>query len=324
MENNISVKVVAHSINRVYTEMLSIEVEMPRSILAELNTHKILVRNSASSRAIPIKTMVENIETGKTRFTPLYIGKNKSGMSASEKLDDENVKNALDIISILEEYTLSCVEELDGEGVHKQIAGRYLEPFSMVKIVLSGTEWDNFFNLRIHKAAEPHFRDLAIKIYKAKRDSIPFVLYEDEWHLPYIHRHRTENGIEYSDSEGNLLTTEEAIRISLSCVAQTSYRKHDETLDKADDILGKLFNGDVVHASPAEHIATPMKTNSIVGCWEFEPKKWQQGVTHVTRDGYLWSAQLRGFIQYRQLIPNNVCERFTEEKFLEYTKDEII
>lgn len=332
MNNLTSAKVVQHTKHFLTnSSMITLELEMPRIVLAELNTHKILVRNCQSSRAVPIKSTVQQLLSG-NNFVPSYWGRKQSGMSASE----ENNKLVIvdDVVNTREETWLNAMREAikyaeayDQAEYHKQIAGRLLEPFMMVRVLLSGTEWDNFYNLRTHPTAEPHFRDLAVKIYNAVRESKPFTLNAGEWHLPYIEydRNLSDNKIVYLSREGKDLSLEEAINISLSCNAQTSYRKHDSSIEKANDIVDKLFGADSpVHASPAEHIATPMKrVDGYVYDWEFD-NNWEEGVTHMDRNGDLWSGQLKHFIQYRQLIPNHVCNDFTHEKFLEYTKEKII
>lgn len=340
MKNLISAKVVLHTKHfGTNKSMITLKLEMPRIILAELNTHKILVRNCQSSRAVPIKSAIQQLISG-NNFVPSYWGRKKSGMSASE--ENNELVSLGETITTREEiwYNAMCnaiefAEAYDEANYHKQVAGRLLEPFMMVRVLLSGTEWDNLFNLRTHSTAEPHFRDLAIKIYNAIRESDGIVLNHGEWHLPYIKYSRDCNGrIIYLSQNDKVLTLEDARNISLSCSAQTSYRKHDDSVDKADDIVGKLFGLDSpVHASPAEHIATPMERTTGVeilkfnGKYEYyyeDSKKWEDGITHIDRDGFFWSAQFKNFIQYRQLIPNHVCNDFTHEKFLEYTKDGII
>lgn len=325
MYNKITAKVLLKSVGpESNVAMITYELELPRIILAELNTHKILVRNSQSSRAVPLKSAIKKIDDGDI-FVPSYWGKNKSGMFATEPLLEDDIEMCKDEWYYLADVASASATVFDELKLHKQIAGRILEPFQMIKIVLSGTEWDNFFNLRIHPTAEPHFRDLAIKMYETNKETPIVKLTAEQWHLPYI----TYKDDGYYDSVGNKLDLEEARMVSLSCLAQTSYRKHDESLEKAEDIIGKLFNGDVVHASPAEHIAKPMlNPNGFIpfeGCLSLEnPREWEDGVTHIDRNGNKWSGQLKHWIQYRQLIPNNVCNEFTHEKFLEYTEDDII
>ncbi|MNN67170.1 hypothetical protein D3C81_1827900 [compost metagenome] len=37
-----------------------------------------------------------------------------------------------------------------------------------------------------------------------------------------------------------------------------------------------------------------------------KPNTWEEGITHMDRDGTLCSGNLKGFIQHRQLVPNHV------------------
>ncbi len=346
MSNLISAKVVLQS-KHSFTgkRMITFELEMPRIILAELNTHKILVRNCQSSRAVPIKSAIQQLLDG-NHFVPSYWGKKQAGMSASE---ENNARIQLDEhMSIPRErawkdamITMSSfARAFDEAGYHKQIAGRLLEPFMMVRVLLSGTEWDNLYNLRVHPTAEPHFRDLAIKMYQSSlaetlKETDTIELYPGEWHLPYINYDRNRKSeIVYLSKDGKVLTLDEAIHISLSCCAQTSYRKHDDSLEKAESIVSRLFGEDSpVHASPAEHLSSPSFRESAFTMTKsgheyvtmlMDPMKWEKGITHIDREGKFWSAQFKNWIQYRQLIPNHVCNNFTHEKFLEYTKDKII
>lgn len=326
---NTTVKVLKHSINRVGDQFLSIELETPRIILAELNTHKILVRNTQSSRAVPFSSVKEQLE--KNPFVPSFWSKKSSGMSSREECNESIVSETIDDFRYVDRNRwwneamkdmLYYADHFDKSGYHKQITGRLLEPFQMIRLVLSGTEWDNFFNLRIHETAEPHFRDLAIKIYLAKINSFPERLRHGEWHLPYINTRRDLNGrLLYLDDDNNEIDLETAKKISLSCVAQTSYRKQDKSEEKADDIIEKLFGTDVVHSSPSEHIGTPMEDFYYDEHQGFYKNFKEPGVTHMDNNECFWSGQLKGWIQYRQLIPNNVCTEFDTKKFLEYTKD---
>lgn len=328
---NITAKVIADSISPSGNRITTFEIEYPRFILAELNTHKMLEKNSSSSRAIPITKMIEQIETNGA--TPLYWGKAKSGMQAGEEV----VGNDLSIIQYLwdsaRSNAVASADVLSQMGLHKQTANRLLEPFQMMKTVITGTDWDNFFNLRIHPDAQPEFCMLAYKMYKAMQESKPVLLKEGEWHLPYVNIgcDDRDGGIYYyvynqdctgTETDGyqyeQRLTLEEAQRISASCCAQTSYRKSDDSLEKADKIFDMLIKADVLHASPFGHLATPIvSVNDTVN--EIyknltDDFTWELGVTHMRRGGILCSGNLTGWISYRHLIPNNTCYEFDFEE----------
>lgn len=340
-ETNITAKVICDSISVTGQRITTLEIEYPRFILAELNTHKMLEKNSSSSRAIPIGKMIEQIYKNTAR--PVYWGSKQAGMQAGAEIDmpSQTVVESQWTMALYD--AVHRVEEIADQGVHKQTANRLLEPFQMMKTVITGTDWDNFFNLRIHPDAQPEFCMLAYKMYQAMQESVPMQLKSGEWHLPYINTSRyavAEDGeswdinseIIYSTgnlSDGTLskpLTLEEAQRISASCCAQTSYRKHDESLERADSIFQMLVGADVLHASPFGHLATPVLPKKVVHCDMIpvavvydesvnmsNPETWQKGVTHMNRNGVLCSGNLTGWISYRHLLPNNTCYDFNFE-----------
>src|SRR5690348_3253191 len=90
----IEAKIVADSINPIGNRLTSFVVTYPRFILAEVNTHRMLSRNSASSRAIPVRKMIERIR--QQPAMPVYWGKNQKGMQAGEELSDESRQAAFE------------------------------------------------------------------------------------------------------------------------------------------------------------------------------------------------------------------------------------
>jgi len=327
-ETNIKAVVLQDSITAAGSRVVTIEAEYPRFILAELNTHSAIEKNSSSSRAIPIFNMIAQLEDNKA--VPVYWGKAKAGMQAGAELDKDNLSMAKDYWHSASRRAIRHAIRLSDIGLHKQTANRLLEPFQLMKTVLTATDLDNFFNLRIHPDAQPEILMLAYKMYKAIQASTPRLLKDDEWHLPYIHTDRDDKGgIMYLslDSVGKETGYQEytaysACQISASCCAQTSYRKNDDSLEKAVTIFDKLIGADVLHASPFGHLATPvLETQRIytetghldversVNCPE-APSTWQQGITHLRKDGQFGSGNLTGWVSYRHLLPDNTCWKF--------------
>lgn len=333
-DTNITAKVVCDSISESGIRITSLEVEAPRIILAEINTHNAISKNCSSTRAITLSKAIEQIETN--GFEPLYWGEKKSGMSADAELGLFEQTASLSQWYMAKLDMIDRVKELDRHKVHKQISGRLLEPFQMVKQVLTATDWDNFFNLRIHPTAQPEILMLAYKIYKAIEESKPTTLRHGEWHLPYVEisqdQYNIENTYYYtwfideSESETNgyqyeqVLTLEEAIKTSASCCAQVSYRNTDSSLEKADKIFDMLIKSDVLHASCFEHLATPIQNEIEIENSDYmtvgfinkvsDYRTWEHGITHMNRQGQLCSGNLRGFISYRHQLPNNTCWEF--------------
>lgn len=276
------------SINPNGVKLYTMELVYPRFILSEVNTHRMLSKNSASSRAIPIKKMVESLNA-----SPVHWGKNQPGMQAKEELTGAQLDLAKSIWLNSRDQAISNSIFMESLGVHKQIANRITEPWMMMKTVISGTEWDNLLWLRNHEDAQPEFHELAKKIQEVLSNPVwkLFELGENEWHVPYVSRKRDSNGVLRYYSNDLELTLEQAKKVSASCCAQVSYRALDESLGKAEMIYDKLITSQPIHASPIEHQATPVIT------W------WQEGVSHIDREGNQWSGNFRDWIQHRKLIP---------------------
>ena len=297
----ITAKILADSISPQGVRMTTMEIEYPRFILAELNTHRMLSKNSASSRAIPVKAMHEHIRANTA--TPVYWGINQPGMKAKEELTGSDKSWAGYLWAKARDMAIGFSQDMADLNLHKQITNRITEPWMIMKTVISGTEWANYFWLRDHPDAQPEIAELARKMHQAYEASTPVELQPGEWHLPYVNtaRHVDTNELHYFDADWDRITLKDAIFVSASCCAQVSYRRSDDSLEKARKIYAQLIESEPAHASPVEHQATPMDWESMC---RFDPETWEDGVTHVSANSDLWSGNLRGWIQHRKLIPN--------------------
>lgn len=298
--SGISAKIIADSVNSSGDRITSYELEYPRWILAEVDTHRMLSKNTASSRAMPVDSVLDQVENSPAM--PVEWGANNPGMVSRTLLDELKQKAAVGIWRAAARSASTFARVLGdkfGLNVHKQLVNRLTEGFTMSKTVITGTEYANFFNLRHHEDAQPEFYELAKCMQQARENSMPIKLFPGQWHLPYID---LVDGKYYAS--GVELDLETAQQVSASCCAQVSYRKLDDSVDKAVRVFEMLKLSDPEyknkHSSPVEHQATPMDDYTR----PFNADTWQPGVTHVRRDGSLWSGNLRGWVQYRQLIPN--------------------
>jgi thymidylate synthase ThyX len=297
----ITARIIADSVTyaRDGTRLTTFEIEYPRFILAELNTHKMLSKNSASSRAIPVEKLLEMIDTNPAM--PVHWGQNQPGMSAREELNGRNKEAAQATWREARKIMISTTRVLTDIGLHKQVANRLCEPWQRMKTVISGTEWANFFHLRDHADAQPEFKALAGCMRAAYTQNKPHVLQAGEWHLPYVDSSLDADGNTiYSTESDGVLLIEDALKVSAACCAQVSYRTMNDTLDKAQSIYSRLIESDPKHASPVEHQGKVMQVLNHVD----SDNLWEPGVTHMRRDGTLWSANFKGWIQARQLIAN--------------------
>ena len=255
-------------------------------------------------------------------------------MQAGDELVGEDLQYAQDVWESALKSAVGQAELLDECGVAKEVCNRLVEPFQLVKVVCTATDWDNFFNLRLHPDSDPNICMLAYKMYTAMQESKPIELKVGEWHLPYVDKYdipitySDQGGYEYGtgyhtfyyDSEvghtcEQVLTLEQAIKLSAASCASVSYRTEGMTLEKADKIFDMLIKAEVIHSSPFEHIATPIRDQSK------NVNGWDEGVTHMNRQGDLCSGNLRGFIQYRHLLPNNTAWEFDFKERMKLFED---
>lgn len=263
----VNAKVVADSQFRD-TRLITLEIELHRFILPEANTHKALSRNYQSSRAIPILKQLEQIANDPAM--PVFYGKDQAGMIAGEELEGRDLELVQMIILGMRDACLNGVKQLHKLGLHKQVSNRYVEPWMWTKGVVTAThkDWKAMFKLRRHFAAQPEIKALFDVIYEAIEHSTPVELKVGDWHLPYVHCYN-QGGIQRytSQPDEKEIKLPNAIKLSASCVAQVSYRKLDDSLDKAEKVYGMLnlpVNGvypeDPPHFSPTEHIAKACDT----------------------------------------------------------------
>lgn len=307
----ITAKILKHSTTKDgSSEIITYELEYPRFIHGELMTHRLFSRNAASSRAIPVDKMMQQVLHEPAM--PVEWGINKPGMQANE-IHKNTFACCKAWVNAARRAVNSAVE-LQALGLHKQIVNRVLEPFQRMKTIITATEYDNFFYLRCHSDAQPEIRVLSELMYQAYKESTAQILNVGEWHLPYVECEPGRNGLKYfiflDNGDKLFLTLEDARKVSSSCCAQVSYRVLDNGLEKALRIYDQLVTMKPVHASPFEHVATPMRGTASFG--EGADDTVEGGITHVDHHGMYWSGNFKGWVQYRQLIPNNAVWEYNE------------
>ena len=227
---NCSATVIARTKNPMNSRVITtLELIYPRFIHSEFMTHRMFSRNASSSRAIPIHRLIEEATVTPTHWMP-----NGKGMvNNAEITDATEVAKYEAYWELARTDSISNALYLEELGLHKQIVNRLLEPFSFIKVVVTATDWDNFFKLRLADDAEPHMRDLAKAMKDAMDKVAPVVGFI---HAPYC-------------EEGYKTPTHSAARC-----ARVSYNKHDGTKPSSDDdikLAGTLMEGH--HMTPFEH-----------------------------------------------------------------------
>jgi hypothetical protein len=249
----ITAKVIAHSSHPGCPDLITVQARYPRFIHAEAKTHRLiriddaeyeflqeislmdddsLSRNASSSRAVPIDRMIQDVLDDPAM--PVEWGSNQPGMQAGAEVQDTVA--AKNIWLAARRDAVRYAMRMRDAGLHKQIVNRLIEPFGHISVVITATEWDNFFDLRCHPAADPTMRALAEAIQEAISVSTPKHVSFHGWHRPY---------------GGTLMH-------SAARCARVSYLNHDGTepdTDKDDKLAAMLIQSR--HMSPFEHQATP-------------------------------------------------------------------
>jgi len=316
-------KVLADSRSPAGHRLTTLEATFPRFVLAEFNTHRVFSRNSASSRAIPIVKQLRRVLDDP--YVPIEFGSNQPGMQAGPALSgekreaaerewlrarDDAVRRVLGLVTdpaafSADEDLLDVLQEVEGVirnraqssdwlNVHKQVANRLLEPFMWHTVIVTATEWDNFWNLRCHPDAQPEIRLIAERMRAAMTASDPAELDRDEWHLPLVRPEDREQ----------VASIEDLIKVSAGRCARVSYLTHAGKRDLEADIQlhDRLLESG--HMSPLEHPARPLSEA------ELEEDEW--------------SGNFRGWFSYRKgisgeanplgpTVPARAAEEFASE-----------
>lgn len=279
---------IEHSIAPHGKELVTFQLRYPRFIHAEELTHRLLrttpeeiyiqtiadglmydenlSRNASSSRAIPINRMIEDIL--RDTAMPIHWGKNQPGMQAKPENEPTSryyVDGGYTEPGYWVEFdceatwleardaAISFARKYVYAGYHKQIVNRLLEPFAHINVVVTATEWDNFYELRNHEDAQPEIQQLAREMLQAVGDSTPRQLNEGEWHLPYV--------LEEERSSHSII---DQLKLSTARCARTSYVTHEGKAPEyeADVALyDQLVGARPLHASPTEHQGTPASSS---------------------------------------------------------------
>jgi thymidylate synthase ThyX len=251
----ISAEIIADSKSPAGTRITSFIASMPRCVLSEFNTHRMFSRNSASSRAVPFVKFVAAVQD--KPFIPMKWMKEHKGMQGSEYFTDENDIKRLEIGWL--EARNAAVEQaskLSEAGLTKQMCNRLLEPFMYHTVIVTATDYSNFFALRAHEEAEIHIQDLAYKMLAAYNESKPVELKTGQWHIPFGGSFSEER---INQLAGKNLTESEIemykIKIATARCARVSYMNYEGKDDyKADVELYKRLASSG-HFSPFEHCA---------------------------------------------------------------------
>jgi len=278
-------KIVTDSISPARSRLTTFALRYPRFVHAELMTHRLFSRNASSSRAIPVKTILQQLEEDPAM--PVFWGLNEKGMQARSEADSFTIEAFKTLWLEARDSAIEYARTLNNMGLHKQLVNRLLEPWSHITVVVTATEWDNFFDLRCNPDAQPEIKAVADRMRDLYYANTPSRVEFGGWHLPFIQdeeKHAPGNYAKkgHVKNEGNL------VKASTARCARVSYLTHDKKRPDLDlDIVlhDRLFGSK--HMSPFEHPAQPL-TN---------PDQW--------------SGNFKGWVQYRKMLKGEAYTNYT-------------
>lgn len=296
----ISAKIIADSVSPDDFRLTTIHMRYPRFIHSELMTHRMFSRNARSSRAVPVGTMLKEIENDPV--IPLHWGANQKGMQADLECNGyvHGYGNREQAWLSARDRAVNAARAFSEAGYHKQVVNRLLEPFMHIDVLVSATEWANFLALRDHHMAEPHIAMLAREVKAALWGSEPELLQPGRWHRPYV----TDDDIEkvwvdqFGGNQGNNPDAERQAaeiltKVSVARCARISYKPFDGNGSIEAEIArhDALVGAAPLHASPAEHQATPdQRRSNGIGSYD----GWLNAHEH---------GNFSGWRQYRKMLP---------------------
>jgi hypothetical protein len=246
--NTIHASIILDSINPDGVRLTTLVVNMPKFLVAQLNTHRRFSRNSASSRAITIGKNIEHMLVNPVTPADFGLPANGKGMQPKSMLTGTKAVMAKVVWKSAMYSMAGAAWLLSKIGLHKGWSNRLLEPFVYTSVLISATEWDNFLKLRTHGDAQDAMQAVANAIQEELTYSVPDTVPWGSWHLPYV-------GVIAEP-------TQEQFNVSISCCAQISFRSLDTSPEKAERVV-KSLTGEVLHLSPMEHPAKAMPTYSF-------------------------------------------------------------
>lgn len=274
-----SATIIKDSVNRWGNRLVTAELTFHRFVLAEFNTHRVFSRNSASSRAIPVEKQLGKVED--TPAWPVEWASEQPGMQGGTELEGDALIDAQALFMAAQMATTSLIQQYlemrpeKSERLHKSLINRLLEPFMWHTVIVTSTDWDNYFAQRssyFSPLAQPEIRVVSDLLFDAMEASSPVEMEAGEWHLPLI-----------QDDELNKYSLDTLRQASAARCARVSYLTHEGVRDinKDLELFARLREAKPPHASPFEHVATPVSQS-----WELTPgnfQGWRQ-LRHIVLD----------------------------------------
>lgn len=312
--------IVCDSLNANNERLVTMIARFPRCILAEINTHRVFSRNSASSRARSVKTTISSVMNDP--YIPLF-SRNHKGMGGALMTDPNKIKEATrlwlkardnavenelrllvgDKDNIKAEnweqivdyyytniYNSEGLSDQTALSVHKQNANRLIEPFMWHEALITSSYWTNFYNLRISEFAQPEIHAIATLMRAAMDASTPKTR---PMHIPFVADNtvNVENLFNFSWDELKTILMNSAAEC-----CRISYKDRSTMQNRQDNtaLATRLLHDG--HMSPLEHQAIDLQVYKNLS------KGSRFGEDNVNIKGQLNGNLSQGWVQLRHMF----------------------
>lgn len=261
--------IIEDTVSETGKRITTFQLRYWRAIHGELMTHRVFSRNASSSRAVPVKKTLAQVWSEPAG--PVHWGKHQAGMQAYTQLAGWKRKAAKLVWNLAGKTACAFAYTAFKLGGAKQWVNRLLEPWQYISVIVTATEFDNFFELRCHPDAQPEFQELALAMRDAMAKSKPRSTKSQDlrwanWHLPYV-----------SATERKLFNIDDCVKISAARCARVSYLTHDGRNPKVEEdikLFDRLVGSIPLHASPIEHqacgaISSTTRSGNFIGWIQF-------------------------------------------------------
>jgi hypothetical protein len=282
----------------------------------------------SSTRAIPFTKTLADVRT--TPAKPVFWGGEQRGMQSSDedlsnikmRCPDGGLRTPDEAWELLANINADWAQCFANAGHHKSTSNRILSTYNHTHCLWTGTEpgWMNFFGLRLDTGADKTLRALAEALWKEWNEHKPTTLKPGEWHLPFIEDQDYENTI-LLNPQYPLEVQRNLIKISVARCARLSYESFTtnrrSTIEEDLDLYQRLVGGPIIHASPAEHQATPdeyIRNPSSPYDAPINPSPSNSRYAYYQWKNPQQSGNLGpGWCQYRKMLPSEALAPLPKE-----------
>lgn len=265
MKSYYTAEVLADSVAGTGERLTSIAVVYPHAVHKDMLRHRNQSRVVESFRARPTERLIEALQGGEA-FRPDEFAARAKGMGQGDALTADEQQWANELWESHVQHCLGIAESFIDEKmfpskVAKQQVNFVLQDLCPLVEIVTATDWDNYFALRLDTDEEgnPRPRPEVFKTVQAVKAALdasePRFIDRGGWHLPLVDDDEVDAIYEEIRPEG--APAEFAAMVSAGRCARVSYDKHRDSESFHASYARAMRLRESGHMSPFEQCATP-------------------------------------------------------------------